>query len=441
MTYVVNRTDGTLVANVPDNVADSTSTSITIVGRNFSGYGEIIAEDLVHMLEHFANSTAPGGGLLSGQIWFDTAGTEGQLKIRNKANTNWIPISGVTASATAPTTPLDGDLWWNSTLKIMFAWDGTATSWVLLGPDSSAGELTAIKHLKMVTDPSSGGAINGYLAVPTGGTVTDVLGITNNGNLVGFWSSAQVAISATIFFYDPNDEASPASATFRYYSINGDGSDVFGDIVEKGLNTGKNAGATDFWFNGKVKQAATADAVTGLPSAANIMSNATDVSGEATRDPAAAPGTNLDFGDSGNVWGTFFGTSTSAQYADLAERYAADAPISVGDLVKIGGEKEITLTQEAFDPDIFGVISENPAFCMNEGAGDNTTHPFVALSGRVKCNVVGKVKKGQRMTSSSTPGTAQAYELTTPDFCIFGRSLEDKLNDGFGIIEVTVGVS
>ena len=53
MTYVVNRSDGTLVANVPDNVVDSTSTSISLVGRNFSGYGETIAENFVQMLENF----------------------------------------------------------------------------------------------------------------------------------------------------------------------------------------------------------------------------------------------------------------------------------------------------------------------------------------------------------------------------------------------------
>ena len=87
------------------------------------------------------------------------------------------------------------------------------------------------------------------------------------------------------------------------------------------------------------------------------MSNATDAPGEATRDPAAAAGTNLDFGDAVNVWGTFFGTATSAQYADLAERYETDAPVTVGDLVSIGGSKEITLTTEAWDPEVFGVVS------------------------------------------------------------------------------------
>ena len=256
MTYVVNRTDGTLVANVPDNVVDTTSTSITLVGRNFSGYGEIIAEDLVQMLENFNNSVQPGGGLLSGQLWFDNSGAEGVLKIRNKGNTDWIPISGVTASASAPTNPLDGDLWWFTTDKIMFAYDGTAGRWVQINPRSRTGELTGVVHLVMTTDPTSGGAISGYAAIPPDGNTADVIGITANGNLIGFHASAQVAYVAgpNIFFHDPHDESAPGLALFRYFSLNGSGAEPFGSSVEKGYNTGTNAGATDHWFNGKAKQ-------------------------------------------------------------------------------------------------------------------------------------------------------------------------------------------
>ena len=260
--------------------------------------------------------------------------------------------------------------------------------------------------------------------------------------LIGFHASAQVAYVAgpNIFFHDPHDEASPGSATFRYFSLDGSGAEPFGSVVEKGYNTGINAGATDHWFNGKAKQASLADAVTGLPAASNIMSNATDAAGEATRDPAAAPGTNLNFGDAGNVWGTFFGTATSAQYADLAERYESDKTLEAGDLVRLGGTKEITLTVTDHDPDVFGVVSANPAFRMNEGAGTDASHPCIALAGRILCKVTGKVSKGQRLVSSDLPGVAKGYELNTPDFSIFGRALENKNDDGTGLIEVVVGV-
>lgn len=441
MTYVVNRSDGTLVANVPDNVVDTTSTSITLVGRNFSGYGEIIAEDFVVMLENFNNSTEPGGGLLSGQLWFDNSGAEGVLKVRNKANNDWIPISGVTASATAPTNPLDGDLWWNSTLKIMFAYDGTAGKWVQLGPDSAVSELTSVVHLVMTTDPSAGGLTTGYGAIPTGGNINDVIGITANNILIGFHASAQrtYVSGANIFFHDPNDEATPGSATFRYFSLNSPLGEPFGNVVEKGYNTGLNAGATDYWFNGKAKQASIADAVTGFPSALDIMSNLTATgANETTRTPAA--GSNRDFGNAGAVWGLFFGTATMAQYADLAERYESDALLKAGDLVRLGGVKEVQVTRMEHDPNVFGVVSADPGFAMNSGAGNDDTHPYVAMSGRIPCYVVGKVTKGQRLVSSDLPGVAKGYELNTPDFSIFGRALENKDDDSVGLIEVVVGV-
>jgi hypothetical protein len=141
---------------------------------------------------------------------------------------------------------------------------------------------------------------------------------------------------------------------------------------------------------------------------------------------------------------TFSGNATSAQYADLAERYESDMPLEAGDVVIIGGAKEITKSTTSFDSEVFGVISTAPAFKMNSEAGDDTTHPYVALSGRVPVKVIGQVKKGQRLVTSNTPGVACGiYANHKPaDFitCIIGRALEDKTTDDVGLIEVVVGV-
>ena len=136
----------------------------------------------------------------------------------------------------------------------------------------------------------------------------------------------------------------------------------------------------------------------------------------------------------------FRGIATSAEYADLAERYAADEEYEAGTVVKIGGDKEITQTVKSIDPDVFGIVSTSPGFEMNAGAGTDATHPFVALAGRVPCKVIGKVTKGDRMISSDTPGHAMA--MTTPaDMChgVIGRALESKDTDDAGTIEVVVG--
>jgi hypothetical protein len=139
---------------------------------------------------------------------------------------------------------------------------------------------------------------------------------------------------------------------------------------------------------------------------------------------------------------TFQGNATSANYADLAERYEADMPLEAGDVVMLGGEKEITMTTSAFCADVFGVISTAPAYMMNAEAGSGETHPFVALVGRVPVKVVGKVRKGQRIVSSSFAGVAMAADpadIHGNAFVVIGRALADKDTDDIGLLEITVG--
>ena len=137
----------------------------------------------------------------------------------------------------------------------------------------------------------------------------------------------------------------------------------------------------------------------------------------------------------------FRGTATSAEYADLAERYAADAEYAPGTVVRIGGDAEVTQTIFDVDADVFGVVSTAPGFEMNSSAGTDATHPYIALAGRVPCKVVGKIKKGQRLVSSDTKGHARAMLPNEVDYrCVIGRSLESKDTTTDGFIEVVVGV-
>ena len=139
----------------------------------------------------------------------------------------------------------------------------------------------------------------------------------------------------------------------------------------------------------------------------------------------------------------FRGTATSADYADLAERYSADAEYEAGTVVRLGGTHEITQTLQESDKDVFGIISTSPGFEMNAGAGSDATHPFVALAGRVPCKVIGKVVKGERLVSSATPGHAQVDPSKSMDinfsYAIIGRALENKDSVEAGTIEIVVG--
>ena len=134
-------------------------------------------------------------------------------------------------------------------------------------------------------------------------------------------------------------------------------------------------------------------------------------------------------------------TSTTAQYADLAERYAADQPMAAGDVVILGGEKEITLCSKELDPQVFGVISETPAFLMNKDAGNDDSHPMVALQGRVRVKVQGVGKAGDRIVSSSTAGVARVAPLDQcTAFNVLGRLIQDKYNTQIELTECVIGV-
>ena len=139
---------------------------------------------------------------------------------------------------------------------------------------------------------------------------------------------------------------------------------------------------------------------------------------------------------------TFRGNATSANYADLAERYEADMELEPGDVVKLGGAKEITKTVYEYDMEVFGVVSTNPAFRMNDKEGDcDKTKPFVAFAGRLPCKVKGPVKKGERLCSADEPGVARALpvEFSNNYHTIIGRALEDKTTDEVELVEIVVG--
>ena len=138
----------------------------------------------------------------------------------------------------------------------------------------------------------------------------------------------------------------------------------------------------------------------------------------------------------------FNGEATTAKYADLAERYAADAPYEEGTVVMFGGEAEVTSATGYGSTKIAGVVSTKPAFAMNETAGNSETHPYIALQGRVPCKVIGPVSKGDVLVASEVTGVATVWldDATDPRMTAYiGIAIEDKASDTAGYVEVKVG--
>ena len=139
-----------------------------------------------------------------------------------------------------------------------------------------------------------------------------------------------------------------------------------------------------------------------------------------------------------DVYATLFrGTATESYYADLAENYLADAEYAPGTVVEFGGDAEVTQSTEHGTHRVAGVVSTNPAHLMNSQCeGDNVA--AIALQGRVPCNVIGKVAKGDMLVASNIPG--HAIVNNTPGVgSVIGKALEDKLDGERGTVEVVVG--
>ena len=133
-------------------------------------------------------------------------------------------------------------------------------------------------------------------------------------------------------------------------------------------------------------------------------------------------------------------TTTSAMYADLAERYETDCELTVGDVVILGGHAEITKCKEELSDAVFGVVSESPAFLMNAQAGNNDSHPMVALKGRVMVKIQGTGRAGDRVVSAGN-GNARVAELEEcTAFNTLGRLIKDKYNVETALTECVIGV-
>jgi len=128
MSYKINKTNGDLLVELADGVIDIVSTDITLVGRNYKGFGEAFNENFVKIIENFAATSAPNNPL-EGQLWYDT--NENRLKIYD--GTSFRTAGSPTVSSNQPTNLVSGDLWIDNAENKLYFWDGTDL--VLVGPE------------------------------------------------------------------------------------------------------------------------------------------------------------------------------------------------------------------------------------------------------------------------------------------------------------------
>ena len=177
MAYLITKSDGTTLTTVSDGQIDDLTTNLTLIGKNYSGFGEAFNENLIKLLENFASTTRPTRPI-RGQIWFDV--TELKLKVYN--GTGFQPVSSATIAATQPTSLTPGDLWFDDTNKQLYFYDGQNT--LLLGPLYGLSQGVSGIRVNTILDSLNQNKI--------------ITSLYNNGTLIGIFSSSETEFTPKI---------------------------------------------------------------------------------------------------------------------------------------------------------------------------------------------------------------------------------------------------
>ena len=399
----------------------------------------------------------------------------------NATNSILMPVGN---TAQRPGTGVTGMLRFNSTLDAVEVYD--TDSWTTVGTPSFTvvtddqftgnGAQVAYTLANAYTTNSVIVSINGVIQIPTSaysvsgnaltfteapqqGDFIDVRGLTTTTQVVSISNSpgnAVVATNPTVNEVNitgnllpvANNTQSLGSQTLRWKDLYVAGNSIYiGNIVMK--NT---SGNTVAFYGPDGSTPATIDSTN--VDTTTIASGTSNVRVQTSGGNIAVgvDGSNIvrfttagivndmgnGVGNIGNATGYFntaFVKATSAQYADLAENYTADAHYEPGTVLSFGGTHEVTVSATACDARIAGIVSTNPSYIMNSTL-DSKHVATVALTGRVPTKVSGPVAKGDMMISA---GDGRAVACATPAIgTVIGKALENHPG-GDGVIEVVVG--
>jgi len=399
MAYTIIRSDGNVLTTIQDGTINTTSTSLQLPGRNKSSYGQALDTNFVRQLESYASASPPPNPL-RGQLWFNT--TTNTLCVCPVDGTlvasNWLTLTSTTAAgnATLANIVATGNIIANNIASNNYLTVGILTT---TANANVTGNLQAANAIITVANI---GSINPCTSISTGNPA-------NAGTLVGNWTL----------------QGNPTALTVQTGNIRFT-SNTIGIMCDKYMY----ANGTPFNPAGTYTNANVFDYLTGANGTSQFQGNINPTKVTTTE---LAGGGNIS-----GLWQLATGARLQATYADLAERFEADQPYDAGTVVELGGVAEITAVVDELSNNVFGVISTSAAYMMNSAAGDDETHPAVAISGRVPVKVKGKVKKGDRLVSAGKGYARAAKDGEASHFNVIGRSLTSKNTDGIGEVTAIV---
>ena len=501
MAYTVNKTNSSASVSayiVQDSILNS-ETDLAFVGKGYSGYGEIVAEDFLHLLENFANTSAPNKPI-TGQLWYD----ESKQRLKVYSGVLFQPLGGAVYQTSEPSSASQGDIWIDSDTDQLYFYNGA--SHILVGPSSSSTSGFAFDSIPDSTDATQvitklwnntnliaiiseneftpKTSITGFGTVKKGITLTTAItGVkfqgtaTNADALGGIDSTGFITATAAdtmtgrltldtndgIHIGDQQDfQIEVVSNDVTLENVTQDKDIIFKTNVDGTAtemlridgSTGrigiKNSTPTaELDVVGTIKATTFVGAFTGnvtgdITGTAPIATKVT-VTAKDTEDTTVYPtfvtvnGNEALFTDAGLSYNPSTNilttTASQAQYADLAEVYESDGNYQVGTVVIFGGSKEVTQSTISNDTRVAGVISEKPAYLMNT----DQEGQIVALVGKVKCRVYGIVSKGDLLTTAGDkPGCAK--KAMSPVLgSIVGKAIETKEDVKESVILISVG--
>ncbi|WP_353480108.1 hypothetical protein [Haliscomenobacter sp.] len=406
-----NVTGANFIGNVIPPAGGAVSTTGNITGGNILTSGLISATSTITSA---ANIT--GGNILTAGVVSATGNVSGANFIGNV-----ISPAGSNVSTTGNVTGgniLTGGL-------ISAAGNITSNSFVL----GNAFYMTGINAAVSVSQIQNGtsnvkiGTLDGNVTIGVGGT-GNVIVIDSGTLYTAGLSAVSLAHSGTNAVGNIGSTAQYFNQTFtdrvNATTLSASGNVTGGNVLTGGLISA--AGA----ITGGAITGSSLTVSTGNISGGNINNNNSNGVG--------------NIGSATTYFNRLFATATTALYADVAERFAADEVLEAGTVVELGGVAEITRSRTELSENVFGVISTRAAYLMNGGAGEDDTHPPVAMTGRVPVKVVGIVRKGDRLVSAGAGIARAAQPGEATSFNVIGRSLVDKTTPESGTIEAIVTI-